>query len=287
MAETYTFATRRSALAMAQARLAKQLLEASLGGNVELLELVTTGDRRTDWSLENKGGKGLFTKELEEALLDGRAILAVHSAKDLPTELPDGLVIAGYLPRETPNDVLVRRRESGALKRIATSSPRRREQARLLWADAEFCEIRGNVETRLRKIKEGQADATLLAAAGLNRLGIHEWEGLEFEKLPFESMIPAAGQAAIAIECRAEDHARLAPLLDEGTAIAVTLERTFLEAFGGGCNTAIGAHFHNGELLTFHNQTGRAQYSIPQGRKEEMVQVVREIAREARSKLLD
>ena len=138
-------------------------------------KMVTTGDRQREWSLEKKGGKGLFTKELEDALLEKRADLAVHSAKDLPSEMPEGLSIAGFLPRESPEDVLVLKDGIDAPARIATGSPRRRVQLRFLYPQVEFIEIRGNVDTRLAKIADGYADATVLAAAGLNRLGIDSW----------------------------------------------------------------------------------------------------------------
>jgi len=234
------------------------------------LELVTTGDQRTDWSLQERGGKGLFTKELEDALLEGRAFAAVHSAKDLPTTLPDGLALAGFLPRADARDVLVFRMQAGeALQaggaglRVATSSPRRRAQGALLWPGAGWTQIRGNVETRLRKIADGEADATLLAAAGLERLGIRGWPGLVFRHLPVERMVPAAGQAAIAIECRAADLPALAPLLDAPTREAVSIERRLLAAFGGGCQSAVAAHWVNGVLHVFHEVTGYATFTLP------------------------
>ncbi len=256
-------ATRRSPLALAQTREVAARLTARLGEPCEHLEMVTTGDRRTEWSLQEKGGKGLFTKELEEALLDRRADLAVHSAKDLPTELAPGLSVAGYLPRENPADVLVMRESVAVPGLIATSSPRRRAQLLSHFPDAKWTEIRGNVDTRLRKIAEGQADATLLAAAGLNRLGIHSWPGLRFEVLPIDFCVPAAGQAAIALESRAGDTARFQPALCAATAASVDLERRFLTLLGGGCHTAFAVHCDGKQLLAFHESTGRHSAPLP------------------------
>jgi hydroxymethylbilane synthase len=251
-------ATRKSPLALAQSELVAARLREKLGVETELLKLVTTGDRQTDWSLEAKGGKGLFTSELEQALLRGEANVAVHSTKDLPGDMPAGLAIAGYLPREDARDILVLRSGVAEPKKIATGSPRRRLQIGMLFPQAEFTEIRGNVDTRLRKIAEGVdgADATLLAAAGLNRLRIGHWPGVEFHALGFDSMVPAVGQAAIAIQCRAADVAKYAGVFDENTARAVTLERAFQEKLGGGCHTAFAAHATADTLYFFHHEIG-------------------------------
>ncbi|MCB1124313.1 MAG: hydroxymethylbilane synthase, partial [Verrucomicrobiae bacterium] len=224
---------------------------------VVLLPMTTTGDQRLAWSLEEKGGKGLFTKELEVALLEKRADLAVHSAKDMPTEMEPGLVLAGFLPRESVEDVLVKRAGIERIRTLATGSPRRRAQAKLFLPDTEFMEIRGNVGTRLNKIKDGQADATILASAGLKRLGISEWEGLEFEPLSLNQMIPAVGQGAIALQCRAGEEGRFSGITDVETGLAVSIEREFLSLVGGGCQTAFAAHFVNGTLLAFHEDAGR------------------------------
>lgn len=252
-----TLATRKSPLALAQSEQVAAHLRATLGVEVKLLRIVTTGDQRTEWSLEKQGGKGLFTKELEESLLRGEADLAVHSCKDLPGELPAGLTVAGYLPREDPRDMLVLREgvESPAL--IATSSPRRRLQLTMLFPDAQFTEIRGNVDTRLRKIAQDHvADATVLACAGLRRLGIGGWRGAEFHALDFSHMVPAVGQAAIAIETRVADAARFAAVLDKRTARFVTLERAFQAAIGGGCQTAFAAHATADTLWFYHHEIG-------------------------------
>ena len=250
-------ATRKSPLALRQAELVAAAVEESLGAEVETLPLSTTGDQRLEWSLEQEGGKGLFTKELEVALLDGRADLAVHSAKDLPTEMPEGLVLVGYLPREDPRDVLVVREDVAEPKVIATGSPRRRSQLATRFPDAEWKEIRGNVGTRLRKIAEDhEADATVLAAAGLKRLGIDGFPGLRFEPFPVEEMIPAPGQAAIAMQVRQADAERFVTACDAATAEAVDLERAVLEALGGGCQVAIGVHRRENRLFIFHADKG-------------------------------
>ena len=221
------------------------------------MKMVTTGDRQTEWSLEQKGGKGLFTSELEQALLRGEADVAVHSTKDLPGEMPAGLAIAGYLPRADTRDVLVLRVGVTAPALIATGSPRRRLQLARLFPAVTFTEIRGNVDTRLRKIAEQKvADGTVLAAAGMKRLGITGWPGLEFRPLDFDQMVPAVGQGAIAIQCRTADVARFAPVFDAATARGLGLERALQTALGGGCHTAFGAHAAGDRLYFFHEQTG-------------------------------
>lgn len=250
-------ATRKSPLALAQTEQVAAHLRAALGVETELLKIVTTGDQRTEWSLEKQGGKGLFTKELEEALLRGEADIAVHSCKDLPGELPAGLVVAGYLPREDPRDILVLRDGVETPALIATSSPRRRLQLGMIFPDAQFTEIRGNVDTRLRKIGQDKvADATVLAAAGLRRLGIGGWQGVSFHALGPEHMVPAVGQAAIALQTRAADAARIGAVLDKRTARAVTLERAFQRLLGGGCQTAFAAHVTADTLWFYHHEIG-------------------------------
>lgn len=262
--------TRGSPLARRQTELTIERLSKLLPGTAFVTEIiVTTGDKRTEWSLEKQGGKGLFTSELEAALREGRGDLAVHSAKDLPTEMPEGLTIAGYLPREDAADMLVRRADIAAPKRIATGSPRRRTQARILFPDAEFTELRGNVDTRLKKIAAGEADASFLAAAGLNRLGIREWPGLVFERWGLDRMVPAAGQAAVAIQTRLADAAKFAPLLDADTARAATIERRFLSRLGEGCHTAFAAHWTGDKIHLFRDDFGRHTYDFPAPESEE------------------
>jgi hydroxymethylbilane synthase len=229
-------------LALWQARWVSAQL-AALGHECRIEIVKTTGDKITDVPLAKVGTKGLFTKEIEEALLDGRADLAVHSLKDLPTELPAGLVLAAVPEREDPRDAVVGKPLAdlppGA--RVGTSSLRRSAQLRKLRPDLVIESVRGNLDTRLRKLDEGQYDAILLAAAGLKRLG---WSDRIAEILPVETMCPAVGQGALAIETRASgagfdavqaiDHAE--------THAAVLAERGVLGALGGGCQVPIGAY---------------------------------------------
>ncbi len=250
-------ATRKSPLALAQTEMvAARLREKLPGSECELLKVVTAGDRQAEWSLSKQGGKGLFTAELEQALLRGDATAAVHSCKDLPGENTPGLVVAGYLPREMTNDVLVTREGVTTPATIATGSPRRQLQIKRLFPKATFKEIRGNVDTRLKKIVAGDADATVLALAGLNRLGIKSWPGTVFRVLTFDESVPAVGQGAIAVQCRDADAMLLAPTLDLATAQNVNLERALQTALGAGCQIAFGAHATNDLLYFFHEQTG-------------------------------
>ena len=250
-------ATRKSPLALAQTEMVAAHLRTALGIETELLKIVTTGDKQTDWSLEKRGGKGLFTSELEAALKRGEADVAVHSTKDLPGDMPDGLAIGGYMPRADTRDVLVLHAGVETPKTLATGSPRRRLQIARLFPQVAFTEIRGNVDTRLRKIGELHvADGTILAAAGMKRLGISTWPGVEFMPLEFDQMVPAVGQGAIAIQCRVVDAAKLAAVFDAATARTVTLERAFQTALGGGCHTAFAAHATTDTLHLFHENTG-------------------------------
>src|SRR5450755_1221269 len=232
-------ASRGSQLALWQARwVAAQLSAAGHPCRIEIVK--TTGDKITDVPLAKVGTKGLFTKEIEEALLDGRADLAVHSLKDLPTELPAGLVLAAVPPREDPRDAVVGKKLAdlplGA--KVGTSSLRRAAQLRQLRPDLQVESVRGNLDTRLRKLDEGQYDAILLAAAGLKRLG---WGDRIAEILAPEKMCPAVGQGALAIETRAGSTA-VAALDHADTHIAVMAERAVLAALGGGCQVPIGAY---------------------------------------------
>ena len=258
MLKRITLATRKSPLALAQTDLVMAALRArDPEADLRRLRLTTTGDKRLAWSLQEKGGKGLFTKELETALLDGRADVAVHSAKDLPTGMQPGLAIAGYLPRESAADVLIKRKEIERIETLATGSPRRRAQAKLFLPEVRDRDIRGNVETRLNAIRQGWADATILAQAGLKRLGIQSWEGLQFERLNLNQMIPAVGQGAIALQCREEDVGKFGEISHRETETAVSIEREFLSLVGGGCQSAFAAHFRDGTLYAYHEKAGR------------------------------
>lgn len=256
-------ATRKSPLALAQSELVAAHLRRALGVEVALHPLVTTGDRQAAWSLEQQGGKGLFTGELEQALLRGEADLAVHSTKDLPGQMTAGLMLAGYLPRADARDVLVVRTGVGTPRVMATGSPRRRLQLALLFPGVTDTAIRGNVDTRLRKIAEGGlADGTVLAAAGLARLGISAWPGLTFRTIDPAQMVPAVGQGAIAVQVRAGDPDQLAGALDAATAAAVAIERALQTALGAGCHTAFGAYAAAGRLHFFHERTGRSELTL-------------------------
>ncbi len=237
--------TRGSALALWQADHVRARLEA-LGHAVEIRRITTTGDRLLDRRLEAVGGKGAFLKEIEEALLAGEVDLAVHSLKDVPTELPAGLALCAFLERADPRDALLSRSGAAldALPRgasVGTTSLRRQSQLRARRPDLVVADLRGNVDTRLRRLRDGAFDAILLAVAGLTRLG----RAAEItEALDPEVLLPAPGQGVVALECRALDErivAAVAPLQHEPTARAVTAERRFLAALGGGCNVPLGA----------------------------------------------
>jgi hydroxymethylbilane synthase len=173
--------------------------------------------------------------------------------------MPDGLAIGGYMPRADARDVLVLRTGIETPATIATGSPRRRLQVQRMFPDVVFSEIRGNVDTRLRKIGEQHvADGTILAAAGMKRLGIEMWPGIEFAPLDFEQMVPAVGQGAIAVQCRQPDAAKFAAIFDAATARAVNLERAFQAELGGGCHTAFAAHVSQDMLHLFHENFGIA-----------------------------
>jgi hydroxymethylbilane synthase len=235
-------ASRGSQLALWQARWVEAQLT-RLGNQCRIEIIKTTGDKITSVPLAQVGTKGLFTKEIEEALLDGRADVAIHSLKDLPTGLPEGLVLAAVPEREDPRDALVGSTLAALARgaKVGTSSLRRAAQLRKLRPDLTVESVRGNLDTRLRKLDESQYGAILLAAAGLKRLG---WGDRIAELLPVEVMCPAVGQGALAIEtraggagfeaCRALDH--------PNTHAAVTAERGVLRALGGGCQVPIGAY---------------------------------------------
>lgn len=242
--------TRGSPLALAQARQVRERLAAAHGWPAEAIEISvirTSGDMIQDRPLADAGGKGLFTKEIEQALIDGAIDLAVHSAKDMPTVLPDGLALAACLAREDVRDAFISRtatdlRALPAGSVVGTASLRRQAQVRRLRPDLAVVSFRGNVETRLRKLGEGLADATLLALAGLKRLGLaHVVTAI----MPVEDFLPAAGQGAIAIETRADD-ARvrdlLAPIDHTDTTTALAAERAFLGVLDGSCRTPIAGH---------------------------------------------
>jgi hydroxymethylbilane synthase len=229
--------SRGSQLALWQARHIASLLKVET--RIEIIK--TTGDKIQDVPLSEVGGKGLFTKEIEEALLDRRIDLAVHSLKDMPSELPLGLTLAAIPEREDPRDALLGAPlEHGA--RVGTSSLRRGVQLKAMHRGVSIETLRGNVNTRIRKLDEGQYDTIVLAAAGLRRLG---WADRISELIPIDVMIPAVGQGALAVETR-DDHGeaqQIAHTLEHHPSrLAITAERAFLAVFGGGCQVPIGAH---------------------------------------------
>jgi hydroxymethylbilane synthase len=241
-------ATRESALALWQAEHIRARLAALYPGMVvELLGLTTKGDRILDQPLAAIGGKGLFIKELEVAMDDGLADFAVHSLKDVPMEMPHGFLLAGITAREDPRDAFVSNKfanlaelQPGAV--VGTSSLRREAQLRERHPHLRIEPLRGNVNTRLRKLDEGQYDAIILAAAGLKRLGFGTRIAALLEP---EESLPAPGQGALALECRSDRAnivAALAPLADFGTTLATTAERAFSRALGGSCHTPLAAY---------------------------------------------
>ncbi|HVZ76660.1 MAG TPA: hydroxymethylbilane synthase [Gemmatimonadaceae bacterium] len=241
-------ATRSSDLALRQAMMVQGAL-AARGVSAELVKYRTVGDKKLDEPLSAIGGKGLFTKELERDLARGKVDCCVHSLKDLPTESPDGLMIGAVLPREDPRDVLIVNEVTEAESladlprgsRVGTSSLRRRAQLAALRPDLEIVELRGNVPTRIRKVDTGIVHAAILAAAGLNRLGVSQ---RITAALDAPQWLPAAGQGAIAVQVRADDaemRALADALNDARTMIDVRAERAFLAALEGGCQVPIGA----------------------------------------------
>lgn len=240
--------TRQSKLALWQANyIADELRKCYPDCTVELVKIVTSGDRILDVPLAKIGGKGLFTKEIEQDMLDQKIDLAVHSLKDMPTELPDGLTLAAITKRAHPGDAFVSNKypslaalPAGAV--IGTSSLRRRAQLLRARPDLNIVDLRGNLDTRLAKLDRGEVDAIVLAVAGLVRLG---WSDRVTEILSPEDCLPAVGQGALAIEARANDEetlTMLSVLNDAETRTAVTAERAFLAVLGGGCQVPVGVH---------------------------------------------
>jgi hydroxymethylbilane synthase len=239
--------TRGSKLALIQARetadrLGRAHPDLAASDAVEIVPIITTGDSVQNRLLSEIGGKGLFTKEIDEALLAGHIDLAVHSMKDLPTVLPEGIVIGAVLPREDPRDALIGASRIADLVRgatLGTASLRRAAQARALRPDLVIVPLRGNVDTRLRKIAAGEAQATILAVAGLKRLGMLDQAGAA---LAPEEMLPSVAQGAIAIACRSGDANvldRLAAIDDEPSRLRVSAERAMLAVLDGSCRTPI------------------------------------------------
>ncbi|MCP4185728.1 MAG: hydroxymethylbilane synthase [Hyphomicrobiales bacterium] len=258
---TIKIGTRNSQLALAQAEEVKRRLKSAHGDNtikVQIVEISTKGDRILDRALSEIGGKGLFTEEIEQQLVAGDIDIAVHSTKDMPTDLPQGLELSCYLPREAAADVFISNKASkieelpeGAV--IGSASLRRQALIRRIRPDIEVITFRGNVQTRLRKLEEGQVDATLLAQAGLNRLNMQD---IITSILPVSSFPPAPGQGVICIESREGDDAiktLLSPLNHADTVIALGAERSFLATLDGSCRTPLAGYAYlEGGQLQFH-----------------------------------
>jgi len=265
MTDRIIIATRESRLAMWQAEHVRDLLVQRFGANVELLGMTTRGDQILDRSLSKVGGKGLFVKELETALEEGRAQLAVHSLKDVPMDLPAGFELAAVLEREDPRDAFVSNQFAALQElpqgaRVGTSSLRRVVQLKSLRPDLVIEPLRGNLDTRLRKLDEGQHDAIVLAAAGLKRLGLASRIRSVFEA---DQMLPCAGQGALGLEVRADAQAlraTLAALTDRATALAVQAERAVSRALGGSCSMPLAAFAHwEGDLLVLRAALGHPE----------------------------
>ena len=293
--------SRGSPLALVQARQVQTALAVACGIVAEQIEIKiirTSGDKIQDRPLADAGGKGLFTKEIEEALLSGAIDFAVHSSKDIPAVLPAGLTLAAFLPREDPRDALVssKAKTLGELPRnalVGTSSPRR--QALLMRArpDLRIAPLRGNVETRLRKIEASKMDAAVLAVAGLKRLGLFSAMATALEA---EEFLPAAGQGAIAIETRAADEsarAHAAAVDDTDTHTALAAERAFLAALGGSCRTPIAGHARlDGDAVRFRGLIAKTDGSDTievsrQGRRTDAAALGADAGHEIRSRAGD
>ena len=248
MKKPLRIATRKSALALWQANHVRDLLvDAHPGIEIELVKIVTEGDRILDRPLAEIGGKGLFLKELERAMLDGEADLAVHSMKDVPASMADGLVLDAVLPRANPYDALVSRNDQlladlPAGSRVGTSSLRRKSQLLALRPDLEVADLRGNVDTRLRKLDEGQYDAIILACAGLQRLGLGN---RITETLQLPDWLPASTQGIIGLQCRQDDsHTRslIEPLADSDTMVVASAERAVARVLEATCQVPLAVH---------------------------------------------
>ena len=269
MPQNLRIATRRSRLALWQAEHVAALLKAAHPGlEVELVPMVTEGDRILDRALAEVGGKGLFIKELEVAMFEGRADLAVHSMKDVPADLPEGMTLAIVLERADPHDAFVSNRYGGIADlpqgaRVGTSSLRRQSQLRHARPDLRILQLRGNVETRLRKLDEGDYDAIILAAAGLKRLGLDRRIA---SLVPTEASLPAVGQGIIGIECRAGDDAtlaRLAALEHRDSRLCLDAERAFAARLQGSCTSPVAGFAElSGPTLRLRGRVGAPDGSL-------------------------
>lgn len=281
--------TRASSLAVIQAEIVRSYLTRS-GVPSELVKMTTTGDKILDRTLDKVGGKGLFVKELDAALMDGRSDLSVHSLKDVPMELPMELPLLGFSKREDPRDALILPEGAAELdlsKPIGCASSRRILQLKKIFPNATFAPIRGNIQTRLRKLDEGQFGATILAAAGLKRAGL---QGRISRIFSTEEMIPAAGQGVLAVQGRAgEDYSFLDGFFDRDSRDTSLCERAFVAALDGGCTapTAAYAEILDGETmrltgLFLDEDRGISVRREKSGRREDAEALGRQLAEEVR-----
>lgn len=265
----FAVGTRQSSLALTQSTwVVKQLESLQPGISIQMKKIVTKGDRILDVTLSKVGGKGLFVKEIEQALMDGTIDFAVHSMKDMPAELPEGLMIVAVPEREDPRDVLISRdgrtfSELPKGAKVGTSSLRRAAQLKHARPDLKIVSLRGNIDTRLRKLEEEGLDAIVLAAAGLSRMG---WLERATERLSVDICIPAVGQGALAIQCRSDDSEmrQLLSAMDHlPTRQEVTAERTLLGELNGGCQVPIGAYAeYRDSLLSLRGMVGTPDGSV-------------------------
>lgn len=280
--------SRDSKLAVKQTWLALEgVKEAHPEIEFELVTMKTTGDKILDRNLDQIGGKGLFVKELDKALLDGRVDITVHSLKDLPMEISDEIPLIGYSKREDPRDsVLVKkgREQDFGEGCIGTSSRRRMEQLKKLYPNATFRGIRGNVQTRLRKLEEEEYSATILAKAGLVRLGMEECIAKTFS---VEELIPAAGQGIVVFQGRkGEDYSYLDCVCDKSSFYAATAERSFVKYLDGGCSSPIAAYASvNGETISlrglyYHEPAQDFSVGVKEGNVKDAAQIGIELAKE-------
>ena len=273
-------ATRGSPLALKQAQMTIEYLSARIAdADFEIVEVKTSGDKNQKLSLSADGGTGLFTKEIEQALLNNEADLAVHSAKDLPSSVPENLALVACLPRDAWRDVLVLREGVDVPSLIASSSPRRRSQLKKMFPSAVWADLRGNVHTRLSKVASGVADATVLSEAGLVRLGIENFEGVVFKPVKVDVCVPAVGQGIIALESRAEDVEFFKQFTDVSAMEALVLEREFLRSLGGGCQSAYAGYFDGESFRLFHENSGYQNINLSSLKSlEEKIAVIKELA---------
>ncbi|MEO2237921.1 hydroxymethylbilane synthase [Dorea sp. YH-dor226] len=289
MKKVVRIGSRESKLAVWQAEHVAHMIEqAHPEIEVQIITMKTTGDRILDRNLDQVGGKGLFVKELDIALMEKRTDLSVHSLKDMPMEVPETLPILAYSKREDPRDVILFRKGIDTVKVIGSSSRRRQVQLEKLYPDCTFTGMRGNVQTRLRKLEEGMCDATVLAMAGLKRLGMESAAGRILDP---EEVIPAAGQGILAVQGRAgEDYYYLDCIMDQDGQTAALAERAFVRALDGGCSSPIAAYAQiaDGQVilsgLYYNEETGSYIVGKKQGPEKEAERIGRTLAAELKER---